>query len=119
MEVVTVAADLATAAAAEAVTAVTRDREVGLLIYNAGANTAGAEFLDAALDDFAPVIDLNITTMLALVHHYGCAMRGAGRGGILSVGSMAGYLGSLPAHRVRGSQGIRPDLRRGAVAGTA
>jgi short-subunit dehydrogenase len=94
VEVVTVAADLATAAAAEAVTAVTRDREVGLLIYNAGANTAGAEFLDAALDDFAPVIDLNITTMLALVHHYGCAMRRRGRGGILTVGSMAGYLGS-------------------------
>ena len=93
-EAVTVATDLADAAAVEAVTAATRDREVGLLIYNAGANTCSAEFLDAGLDDFGSVIDLNITTMLALVHHYGAAMRRRRRGGILMVGSMAGYLGS-------------------------
>ena len=94
VEVVTVATDLATAAAIDAVTAATRDREVGLLIYNAGANTASAEFLDAGLEDFGSVIDLNITTMLALVAHYGDAMRQRRRGGIVMVGSMAGYLGS-------------------------
>lgn len=93
-EAVTVATDLADPAAVETLTAATRDREVGLLIYNAGANTASAEFLDAGLTDVAPVIDLNITTMLALVHHYGAAMRRRRRGGILMVGSMAGYLGS-------------------------
>ena len=94
VEAVTVATDLADATAVEAVTEATRDREVGLLIYNAGANTCSAEFLDAGLDDFGSVIDLNITTMLALVHHYGAAMRRRRRGGILMVGSMAGYLGS-------------------------
>ena len=101
VEVVTVAADLATAAAAEAVTAVTRDREVGLLIYNAGANTCSAEFLDADLAEFQSVIDLNVTTMMALAQHYGRAMRYRRSGGILLVGSMAGYLGSA-RHTVYG-----------------
>ena len=76
------------------VIAATADLEVGLLIYNAGANTCSEEFLDGALADFGRVIDLNITSMLALVQHYARPMRLRRRGGILMVGSMAGYLGS-------------------------
>ncbi len=40
VEAVTVATDLADPAAVETLTAATRDREVGLLIYNAGGNDA-------------------------------------------------------------------------------
>ena len=79
----------------EAVIAATADLEVGLLIYNAGANTCSEEFLDGALADFGRVIDLNVTAMLTLVQHYGRPMRDRRRGGILMVGSMAGYLGSV------------------------
>ncbi len=53
------------------------------------------------LADFRRVIDLNITTMMALVQHYGRAMRERRHGGILLVGSMAGYLGSV-RHTVYG-----------------
>ncbi|EUA44555.1 short chain dehydrogenase family protein [Mycobacterium xenopi 4042] len=74
---------------------------MGLLIYNAGANTCSEQFLDADLADFQRVIDLNITAMLALVQHYGRPMRMRRRGGILLVGSMAGYLGSM-RHTVYG-----------------
>lgn len=94
VEVRTLSTDLARAGAAAEVAAVTGDLEIGLLIYNAGANTHSAEFLDGDLDAFARVLDLNLTTMMALTQHYGRAMRGRGRGGILLVGSMAGYLGS-------------------------
>lgn len=101
VEVRTLATDLMDSASVDAIIAATDDVDVGLLIYNAGANTCSAEFLDATLDDFARVIDLNITAMMALVSHFGRPMRTRRRGGILLVGSMAGYLGSV-RHTVYG-----------------
>lgn len=94
VEVRTLGVDLTAPDAVEAVLAETSDVEVGLLILNAGANTHSAEFLDGDLDAFAQVVTLNVTTPLALVHHYGTAMRARGRGGIVLVGSMASYMGS-------------------------
>lgn len=102
VEVIIAAADLTSPAGLEAVKAATDDLEVGLLIFNAGANTCSAQFLDVDLADFTPVVDLNITALLTLVHHYGAAMRRRHRGGILIVGSMAGYLGS-DRHTVYGA----------------
>lgn len=72
----------------------TADVEVGLLIYNAGASTCNEPFLEAPLVDFQKVIDLNVTRMLELVQHYGRAMAPRKRGGILLVGSLAGYMGA-------------------------
>lgn len=95
VEVRTLAADLTDPAAVRRTEELTAGLEVGLLIYNAGANTCSAEFLDADLADFQRVIDLNIGTQLALVQHFGRLMRDRRRGGILLVGSMAGYLGSV------------------------
>jgi len=63
------------------------DIEVGLLIYNAGANTHSEDFLDGDLAEFRKVIDLNITTPLALVQHFGRQMRDRGRA---SAGRSAG-----------------------------
>lgn len=88
------AVDLTEPAAIADVIAETDDVEVGLLILNAGANTHSAEFLDGDLDAFARVVDLNITTPMALVQHFGRPMRERGRGGIVLVGSMASYMGS-------------------------
>lgn len=96
-----VAVDLVDPAAITAITEATAGLEVGLLIFNAGANTCSEEFLDGDLADFQRVIDLNIGAQLALVQHYGRPMRQRRRGGILLVGSMAGYLGSV-RHSVYG-----------------
>ncbi|MEV0594674.1 SDR family NAD(P)-dependent oxidoreductase [Nonomuraea cavernae] len=93
VEVRTVQLDLLDPDALETLRAVTDELEVGLLIYNAGANSYGHEFVTGDLDRFRDVIDLNITAQLALVHHFGALMRERGRGGVLLVGSMAGYLG--------------------------
>lgn len=101
VEVRTVATDLAGPGGAGAVMAATTGLEVGLLIYNAGANTHSSEFLDGDLAGFQRVIDLNVTAMMALTRHYGRAMRERRRGGILLVGSMAGYLGTV-RHTVYG-----------------
>lgn len=101
VEVRTLAVDLTSPDALERTVAVTTGLEVGLLIYNAGANTCSEHFLDADLADFQRVIDLNVGTMLAMVQHFGRPMRDRRRGGILMVGSMAGYLGSV-RHTVYG-----------------
>jgi uncharacterized protein len=101
VEVRTLAADLVSAEAVDRVAEATSDIAVGLLIYNAGANTCSEHFLDGERSEFARVIDLNIGTMLALVQHFGRPMRERRRGGILMVGSMAGYLGSM-RHTVYG-----------------
>ncbi|WP_067862820.1 SDR family NAD(P)-dependent oxidoreductase [Nocardia shimofusensis] len=95
VEVRTLSADLTDPAAVEAIISATDDLDVGLLIYNAGANSYGSEFVLGDLDRFRSVIDLNITAQLALVHHFGARMRVAGRGGLLLVGSMSGFLGGF------------------------
>lgn len=101
VEARTLTMDLVAADAVGQIADATSDLEVGLLIYNAGANTCSEHFLDGELSEFARVIDLNINSMLALVQHFGRPMRERRRGGILMVGSMAGYLGSM-RHTVYG-----------------
>jgi uncharacterized protein len=101
VEVRTLALDLVDPASVTAIVDATADLEVGLLIYNAGANTCSERFLDGALTDFGRVVELNVTAMMALTQHFGRSMRARRRGGLLLVGSMAGYLGSM-RHTVYG-----------------
>lgn len=77
----------------KAIREVTDGLDVGLLVFNAGANSYGHEFVTGDLDGFQGVIDLNITAQLALTHHFGALMKARGRGGLLLVGSLAGYMG--------------------------
>ncbi|MFD7291926.1 SDR family NAD(P)-dependent oxidoreductase [Streptomyces sp. NPDC059897] len=93
VEVRTLPLDLLDPGAPKAVRAVTDRLDVGLLVFNAGANTYGHEFVGGELDRVQGVIDLNVTSQLALTHHFGALMKERGRGGILLVGSLAGYMG--------------------------
>lgn len=101
VQVRTLSIDLADPSAAQRVVDEVAGLEVGLLVYNAGANTHSAEFLDGDLAAFQRVIDLNVTTPLALVHALARPMRDRGRGGVILVGSLAGYMGSV-RHTVYG-----------------
>ena len=101
VDVRTLAVDLVDPAGVDELFEATADLEIGLLIYNAGANTCSEQFLDGDLADFRRVLDLNIGAMMRLVQHYGRPMRDRRRGGLLLVGSMAGYLGSV-RHTVYG-----------------
>lgn len=94
VEVRALSVDLTEPSALDRIRAITDDLEVGLLIYNAGANTYGHEFVTGDLNRFHRVIDLNITGQLRLTHHFGNLMRERERGGILLSGSVSGYLGS-------------------------
>ncbi len=94
VETRTVQADLSDSAVSADIARATGGLEIGLLILVAGANTHSREFLDGDLAEFRRVIELNVSTPLALMHHYGQAMRSRQRGGIVMLGSLSGYLGS-------------------------
>ncbi|MEU4311535.1 SDR family NAD(P)-dependent oxidoreductase [Nocardia sp. NPDC024068] len=94
VQVRTLALDLLAADAVAQIRTATSDLEVGLLIFNAGANSYGHEFVTGDLDGFRRVITLNIDRQLELAQHFGAPMKQRGRGGIVLLGSLAGYLGS-------------------------
>lgn len=93
VQVRTLQQDLMSPDALKAVREVTDDLEVGLLVFNAGANSYGHEFVSGDLEGFQGVIELNITCQLALSQYFGARMKERRRGGILLVGSLAGYMG--------------------------
>lgn len=94
VQVRTLSLDLLLPDAVAQIRQVTDDLEIGLLIFNAGANSYGHEFVTSELDKVQGVIDLNITRQLELAQHFGAKMKERGRGGIMLLGSLAGYLGS-------------------------
>ncbi|NEC11215.1 SDR family NAD(P)-dependent oxidoreductase [Streptomyces sp. SID8014] len=93
VEVRTLPLDLLRPGAPATIREATDGLEVGLLVFNAGANSYGHEFVTGDLEKVQGVLDLNITAQLALTHHFGALMKERRRGGILLVGSLAGYLG--------------------------
>lgn len=103
-QVHTIAVDLLDPESISRVAHETSGLEVGLLIYNAGANTCRERFLDADPAAVAGVIDLNVTRMLALVAHFGRPMRERRRGGIMLVGSLAGTYGSMQQSAYAGAK---------------
>ena len=93
VECVAVPADLSAPDAAAKIVAAVGNRDVGLYIANAGADTNGALFLDNDIANWDALVQLNVGTTLRLAHHFGRHLRERGRGGIILVGSGACYGG--------------------------
>lgn len=93
VEVDLVAVDLATEGAVAQIAAAVGEREVGLLVLNAGANTLRGAFLDLEPADVDGAVRLSVHLPLALVRRLVPGMVSRGRGAVLSIGSLAGYLG--------------------------
>lgn len=89
----TLVLDLLDADATDRIIDAVTDIDLGLMVINAGANTYRSTVIDADLDRVQAVIDLNITRPLELCRHLGSRLAARGSGGILVVGSSAGYLG--------------------------
>ena len=58
---------------------VTDDVEVGMLIYNAGADSVIRDFHDRDLNDAERMIGLNVLGPTRLAHHFGTGMRRGAR----------------------------------------
>ncbi len=93
VECVTACVDLTALDATDKIAAIAGDREVGLLIANAGADTNSSLFHDNEVANWERLIALNITSTLRNCHHFGHDMRVRGRGGMIIVGSGSCYGG--------------------------
>ncbi|QFG67547.1 SDR family NAD(P)-dependent oxidoreductase [Ornithinimicrobium pratense] len=67
------------------------DRPVDLLVNNAGFGSRQG-FVRNSLDEEERAVDLMIKAVMVLAHAAGGAMRGRGRGAILNVSSVAGFV---------------------------
>jgi short-subunit dehydrogenase len=76
------------------VRAVTDDVEIGLLIYNAGANNTRGNFVELPKEVTQSVIAITVLGQSNFARHYGALMCKRGRGGIILAGSLSGYMGS-------------------------
>jgi uncharacterized protein len=94
VEVRTLSADLSTPGVLDQVRAVTDDVEIGLLIYNAGANNTRGLFVELPEEVTQSVIAINVLGQANFTRHYGAKMYERRRGGIILAGSIGGYLGS-------------------------
>jgi short-subunit dehydrogenase len=90
-DVQSVAADLATKQGVDALCAAIKGRPVEALLANAG-HGLGKGFLEQDFTEVSHVIDTNITGTLYLIHHVGREMLDQGKGRILIVGSIAGFM---------------------------
>lgn len=93
VECVTASVDLSSEDAADKIAAAAGDREVGLFIANAGADTNGSNFLETEVENWDRLININVVATMRGCHHFAGPMKRRGRGGIIIVGSGAAYGG--------------------------
>lgn len=89
----TVALDLSEPDAAAALAGAVADLDVGLLVYNAGADPNASRFLDRPAEVWAGLIARNCATVVGLVHRLAGPMVARGSGGIVLVSSGAAWGG--------------------------
>lgn len=89
-----VSADLAEPDVLDKVRKATDDVDIGLLVYNAGANSTRGNFVDLPAEVTRSVIAINVIGQSEFARHYGALMKQRGRGGIVLAGSLSGYMGS-------------------------
>ncbi|MFF3574872.1 SDR family NAD(P)-dependent oxidoreductase [Nocardia jiangxiensis] len=93
VQVRTVALDLALDTAIADLEEATADLEIGVLIYNAGADTRNAEFLDRTLDDHRALVHRNCLGVLEAAYRFGGPMVTRGRGAVVLITSGAAWAG--------------------------
>jgi short-subunit dehydrogenase len=89
----TVVLDLSADGATEALAAATDDLDVGLLVYNAGADPHASKFLDKPAAVWQEMVRRNCNTLLGATHHFASRMADRRRGGIALVTSGAAWAG--------------------------
>jgi short-subunit dehydrogenase len=89
-----VAVDLAAPSAMGTVADATKDLEVGLLMYCAGADPNYHPFLANPVEVATAMVRRNCTALVEICHHYAGPMAANGRGGIIVLSSGAAFVGA-------------------------
>jgi short-subunit dehydrogenase len=85
--------DLSVADAGARLAAATADLDLGLVIYNAGADDYSTPFLQQPLDALRALVHRNCLTVLDACHRLGARMVARGSGGLVLVSSGAAWAG--------------------------
>jgi uncharacterized protein len=93
VEVRTVPLDLSATNALSELEHATSDLEVGLFVYNAGADDCSAAFLDKDLDTHLKMVRRNSVSVLEAAYRFGAPMVARGRGAVVLVTSGAAWAG--------------------------
>jgi short-subunit dehydrogenase len=93
-EVRTLGLDLTAHDAPAKIADATAGWEIGMLIYNAGADSRVRPFLDRPVEESERMIALNVLTPTKLVRHFAPAMVERGKGGIILLSSFASAAGT-------------------------
>jgi short-subunit dehydrogenase len=117
------AADLAVPGAESELFAATEGLELGLFVYNAGADTLNTYFLNVPAEEWHAMVRRNCVVPLLASHHYGAEMVARGCGGILLVTSGAAWAGGgrlttyggTKAFDLVFAEGLWAELRRDGV----
>jgi short-subunit dehydrogenase len=86
--------DLADPAAIDALARATDDLEIGLVVYNAGADAANLPMLRRDIEELRGFVIRNCNNVMEASYHFGRLMVARGRGGLLLVTSGAAWAGA-------------------------
>jgi short-subunit dehydrogenase len=89
----TVVLDLAEPGSVAVLAGATADLDVGLLVFNAGADPNASSFLDQPVEVWQGLVARNCATVIGTTHHFGRRLVERGKGGIVLVSSGAAWAG--------------------------
>lgn len=110
VQVRTISLDLSAGDAVQQLGDATRDLDLGLVVFNAGADSSGERFLDLAHEARTMLIQRNIVFLTEALHLFGTRLRSAGRGGLVVVGSEAAFGGGARGALYTATKGYALNL---------
>jgi len=110
IKVRTLSLDLGVADAARQLEAATADLDLGLVVFNAGAESSGALFHDAPYESWEALLQRNILFLTEGLYRFGGRLRAQRRGGLIVVGSDAAFGGGARGAMYTASKGYALNL---------
>ena len=110
VEARTLSLDLAAPDAVTRIEAATADIPLTLAVFNAGAEASGAVFIEQDWAGWAITIQRNVLFLTEALHRFGRRMVAAGGGGLIVVGSEAGFGGVAKSGIYTATKGFALNL---------